>query len=381
MVRRETIPGVLLGVLLAVTSAGTAVAQTVPAPGFAGVGARAIGMGGAFVAVADDATGPMWNPAGENRNGGSTVPIGAFGATRNLDADNIQDLIDDLDDAQAGNLGAAQNLFQTALQGMNINLLAAPYTAVGPFHHVNLYANVQVVGNVTLTGFDAGNDGLFNTPGPANVGDTVTASAYASGVGNIGLTYSCSLGEGWRGGVALKTVLLRARVYNYQANLATSTTINTVGTGTNTGELSDTTLSADLGFLYTPEDPSELSFGLVVRDLTQPSLNDQGVNVPLRRQIDVGLATRTKDGWLIAGDIQDLTGRRTGHPTVHLGAEKVVNDWLTLRGGLYQLPPGQFSDALAVVGGVGLRWGSFHLDLATGTTTTEFLAAELGWTF
>ena len=28
------------------------------------VGARAIGMGGAFVAVTDDATAPYWNPAG-----------------------------------------------------------------------------------------------------------------------------------------------------------------------------------------------------------------------------------------------------------------------------------------------------------------------------
>jgi len=28
------------------------------------VGARAVGMGGAFVAVADDATAPWWNPAG-----------------------------------------------------------------------------------------------------------------------------------------------------------------------------------------------------------------------------------------------------------------------------------------------------------------------------
>src|SRR5260221_7794896 len=28
------------------------------------VGARAVGMGGAFVAVADDATSPFWNPAG-----------------------------------------------------------------------------------------------------------------------------------------------------------------------------------------------------------------------------------------------------------------------------------------------------------------------------
>ena len=38
---------------------GLASAQT-----FGGIGARAEGMGGAFVAVADDATAVYWNPAG-----------------------------------------------------------------------------------------------------------------------------------------------------------------------------------------------------------------------------------------------------------------------------------------------------------------------------
>ena len=33
-----------------------------------GVGARALGMGGAFVAVADDATATYWNPAGPDQS-------------------------------------------------------------------------------------------------------------------------------------------------------------------------------------------------------------------------------------------------------------------------------------------------------------------------
>ena len=43
-----------------VSKVGTTAAQFLKI----GVGARAIGMGGAFVAVADDATAIYWNPAG-----------------------------------------------------------------------------------------------------------------------------------------------------------------------------------------------------------------------------------------------------------------------------------------------------------------------------
>jgi hypothetical protein len=39
-------------------------AESASAQGFESVGTRAMGMGGAFVAVADDATAAYWNPAG-----------------------------------------------------------------------------------------------------------------------------------------------------------------------------------------------------------------------------------------------------------------------------------------------------------------------------
>jgi hypothetical protein len=53
------LPG-LLGLLLVGCLPATAVAQTV----YEGVGSRALGMAGAFVAVADDPTATYWNPAG-----------------------------------------------------------------------------------------------------------------------------------------------------------------------------------------------------------------------------------------------------------------------------------------------------------------------------
>jgi hypothetical protein len=43
-----------------------------------GIGARAIGMGGAFVAVSDDATAIFWNPAGLTRLPGSQLHLSAY---------------------------------------------------------------------------------------------------------------------------------------------------------------------------------------------------------------------------------------------------------------------------------------------------------------
>src|SRR5215208_4759230 len=53
------LPRAAISVLLLAASIGSAGAQT-----FDAAGSRAAGMGGAFVAVADDASAAYWNPAG-----------------------------------------------------------------------------------------------------------------------------------------------------------------------------------------------------------------------------------------------------------------------------------------------------------------------------
>lgn len=61
--RTAALSGRLLRLALAVVVSALA-PQTAGAQAFEQAGTRALGMGGAFVAVADDATAPWWNPAG-----------------------------------------------------------------------------------------------------------------------------------------------------------------------------------------------------------------------------------------------------------------------------------------------------------------------------
>jgi hypothetical protein len=76
---------VLLIVFLAATTWGASIGQ----------GARAIGMGGAYTAVADDGYAPYWNPAGiiQIKYFGLSVGVGAQGNVEKLK--NINDAIDD----------------------------------------------------------------------------------------------------------------------------------------------------------------------------------------------------------------------------------------------------------------------------------------------
>jgi len=363
-----------LACLLASALASVGVAQQIQAPMFGGVGARAIGMGGAFVAVADGTTGPQWNPAGE-ANGRFAVPLGAVGVAQNFEANNIQDLLNDLDDARDGSVAAAQSLLLDALDWQNIQVAAAPYLSLGPVRGFTLYGNVQASGMAKLAAVDAGGNRVLD------VGDSVTALAGVAALGNVGLACSRPAGEGWRVGLAVKQITMKARQFNYQAALAAGPVLNVTPLAGDTPEVDDSAFTADLGFLYRPEDSSKLSFGLVVRDITRPDLTDQGITMVVPRQIDVGIATEGADGIKFAADVHDLTGARNGSATLHFGAEKQLRPWLTGRVGMFQLPRAQFNDSLRLVGGLGVQLGGFRLDVAAGTSVKKLLSGEISWTF
>src|SRR5215212_1066894 len=74
----KILPCLTLGAILAAALPGAAAAQT-----FDAAGTRAAGMGGAFVAVADDASAAYWNPAGFAA--GSFFSLVLDGATARVD--------------------------------------------------------------------------------------------------------------------------------------------------------------------------------------------------------------------------------------------------------------------------------------------------------
>ncbi len=79
----------LLSVLLSASIASVSQGASI------GQGARAVGMGGSYTAVADDGYAPYWNPAGitQIKYFGLSIGVGARG-----NVDKLQNVMEDIDD-------------------------------------------------------------------------------------------------------------------------------------------------------------------------------------------------------------------------------------------------------------------------------------------
>jgi len=75
---------------------------TMATPSFAAnkYGSKAYGMGGAFTAVADDASAVYWNPAGLTQSGLLGLELNLGGQAKSDDIEAIQDFIDSIDNIQ-----------------------------------------------------------------------------------------------------------------------------------------------------------------------------------------------------------------------------------------------------------------------------------------
>ena len=255
----------ILAALLA-TCASPARAQTYEA-----IGTRAQSMGGAFVAVADDATATWWNPAG--------IATGAYFSAvfehgRTTTPDN------------APASGPAARL------GTN------GFTAVFPALGVSYYRlRISQIQPVSPTAADASNR--------QDVGD-VRLDLRSATVSQFGGTFAQSIGGHLVVGTTLK--LLRSG--------AASVTEVPDGDALDAADVlpisPSTRADLDVGVMATI---ARLRIGASVRNVTEPTFTSEGGSVKLERQARAGLAlllpgTGGVDGVTIASDL-DLTRTST----------------------------------------------------------------------
>ena len=268
--------------LLLAGSAGPVQAQV-----FETIGVRALGMGGAFVAVADDATASYWNPAGLTRVVSSAV----------LDVQRIDT-----------RLAADPTRAQGTEDLTTFASIAGPTVGLS-YYRQRSWQVARVA--------DSGVDG----PSPALLSSLVTHHA--------GITLVQSLGPGLTFATVLKVVR------------------GTVGLGAGAGEApiedlfdqasrlssrSTTRLDLDMGVMV---GVGAFSVALVGRNLREPEFEVSGeAAVSLRRQFRAGLAVRPTRSLVVAVDA-DLTITATAlgpRRSVAVGAEQRLG-LLVVRGG------------------------------------------------
>jgi hypothetical protein len=271
--------------LTLLTCPAAAAAQT-----FEGVGSRASGMGGAFVAVADDASAAYWNPAGFaagsffsmviDRTGAKTSPPGAAGGT-----------------------GRTGFLFALGAPPLGLSYYRLRTTTL---------AVLPTAGEAALT-----------TPGLVRV-DTLTTH-------HTGVTLVQSVAPGVAVGATLKLVRGTASS-SLQPDEAREALLD--GDADPRGEKS-TRFDADLGIMASL---GRVKAGLTVRNLRQPDFPTGGAraSLTLQRQARAGLALMPWPGWILATDL-DLTrshGPLGDTRTFAAGGEGRVHSKVYVRGGV-----------------------------------------------
>lgn len=245
--------------------------QAAAAQSFAAIGSRAAGMGGAFVAVADDATAIYWNPAG--LASGSFFSLTLDGTAGDAAP---QDRLTGQEDSSLF-LGLTMPALGLGYYRLKTTTLTPPSVRLVPAESSPSSRHLSVVGESRL--------------------DTLVTH-------HAGVTLVQSL---WAG-VAVGTTLKLVRGVAGSATVPTDTAekifdrdLALIGNAANRFDL-------DVGVMATG---GPLRAGLTVRNVTEPgfAVSDGGNDLRLERQVRAGVAYAITPGWTGAADL-DLVRTR-----------------------------------------------------------------------
>lgn len=338
---------------------------------FAVVGPRALGMGGAGVAVTTDALATYWNPAGLAVT--QQVDIRVQGLIHLVDRLGVRETLDEIDGIE---------LEPTTLDEANANVarltslldkLNRPGASVSAIATAGVYFKGRYgehAYGVNIS--DVATAGLF-VPTPLSVtqnGTTLDINGQFNAEGlearQAGLSWAYALQDGT---YAIGTTVKVVQGVAYAASVRTSETegddfVDDLDEGKTTSSV-----SMDVGALYRPS--SWLQFGLVWKEINGPSFDtSSGGTFKLDPQIRGGVAFKPWETMTLTVD-SDLTSNDTRVPGVKsrmmgLGAEQtLLSHLLSVRVGAMKNM--EDDDAkMTTTAGLGLRLWALNLDLGAG---------------
>ncbi len=348
-------------------AAAVAAARPAAADEWSSAGPRAGGMGGAGVAVADDAMAAWWNPAGLARRSGLDFDLEA--GWQAADPQGVLKTLHDVEDLDFNDVSAANLAELTRL----VNELNRPKASLTSSANAGLFVKWGFEQHAfALSLVDAATAGEFvSTPlSVTNSGTALTVNGELSLRGletrQLGFSYAASLFDG---GLLVGATgkVIQARAYLGRATVTDAGDVE-IFENLKDPETS-TALGVDAGLLLRPT--SWLSLAVAGRDLTSPSFDaPSGGDFELTPKARGGVALHPLDSLTITGDV-DLTNNETLVPGIRsryvaVGLEQsLLADVVTLRAGAYKDLEREGAQVVPTAG-VGLRLFFLRVDVAGG---------------
>ncbi len=332
---------------------------------FVMVGPRAVGMGGAGVAVTTDSLATYWNPAGLALT--QTVDIRAHVSAQGIDRAGIIDTLEDIDDINDNDTSAAN---QARLQSRLDELNGASLSALAAFGlyfkgHPGEHAFGMNISNV-------GTGGVFtSTPLTAVVSGSELDVAGDLQVNfleaqQLSFSYAYAMLEK-KVSLGITGKIIKGVAYSRGIDVDEFDDDFDIS-----DELKNSKKSyefgIDIGALIHPV--PWLQVGIVGKDLNTPSFKTQNDGkFKLRPQVRTGVAFIPHASTIITFDA-DLTKNKTLVPGIRsrvlsLGIEQGIVEVVFLRAGLLK----NVEDAesgLTPTAGLGIHLGAFHFDVGGG---------------
>ncbi|MBX3301185.1 MAG: conjugal transfer protein TraF [Nitrospira sp.] len=377
-------PSVRIAVLLATS----ALPSQVSATEFVISGPRAMGMGGAGVAVTTNALATYWNPAGLAMT--QTVDIRAQGGGLAIDRLGFGDALNDLEkfnssDTSPTNLAKAQDIATRVNQpgaAVSVNGSAGLYIK----GHLGEHAFGFNVSDVATGG------GFVSTPvqatQPGGVGTPITIAGQMALRGlearQLAFSYAYAFSDKTFA-IGITAKVIQGASYNGSTDLQSGSGVSiTERFGKPT---ISTTYGIDIGAIYRPS--SLIRFGIVAKDINTPTFDAAGGGeLKLDPQVRAGVAINPYSSLTLTADV-DVTSNKTFVPGVKsqllsLGLEQtILSEFLSFRVGTFKNMQ-DTSTPFVPTAGLGVRWFNFRADAGGGYDFREkgaLVSASISLTF
>ncbi|MGH7207289.1 MAG: conjugal transfer protein TraF [Nitrospiraceae bacterium] len=332
------------------------------------VGPRAVGMGGAGVAVTTDALATYWNPAGLAMS--RTIDIRVQASGQITDRQGIADTLEEIDNINLNDVSGAN---QGRLQGL-LNKLNQPGTNVSAAGAAGIY----------LKGYWGDHAFGFNVSDVATGGAFVSSPVSFTQIGGAlnvsgqlalrglearqaGFSYAYAFADRTLA-IGATAKIIQGAAYSNFTNIRGSEGDVEFAADLGKAQIS-TAFGLDVGAIYRPS--SWLRIGVVGKDLNTPTFDAPGGGeFKLLPQIRGGIAVNPYSSLTLTFD-GDVTSNKTLLPGVKsrvfsLGAEQtLLSEFLSLRLGALK----NVEDAKSVVtptAGLGIRVFALRLDIGGG---------------